>query len=276
LVNSKYALPSTDRRSTFLDKLGAVVTLSAPLHGSPIAKRLEGPFRLSIPTLYLLSIAAKAREVADRAGWPKPSLASILDLLTKGNDIPDANAIRLLLNLDATTAGDITRFLTRIVEDGHLIEDLQPDNMRALNSTIQNGDTRPLQHFVTISPAPSLRIGDLMHPITSVAFHEVYALLYEATADAGFLPATFPEGPWIRPSDESLAAATPKANDGIVPSTSQTLTGRANAIVEGDHLDVVGHFDSERFAGTTVFESDAGFDDDRFGRLWRAIAQVLQ
>ena len=41
-----------------------------------------------------------------------------------------------------------------------------------------------------------------------------------------------------------------------------TLDGTAAAILEGDHLDVVGHFDSEKPSGTMVFKAGANFDDD--------------
>jgi triacylglycerol lipase len=275
LVNSRYDLPGADQRSIFSNKLGAVVTVSAPLHGSPIAARLNPTFRLSVPALYLLSIAAKVREVAEHAGWVQPSLAPFLEILTKQAAIPNASAIQLLLSLDATTAGNIASFLGDIVSDGDLIDDLKPSKMQALNATIADGDTRPMQHIVTVAPAPSFPIPDLFHPLTSLVFHEVYALLYRATADPRFTPAAFPRGPWLPGSDQTLAAGAPEANDGVVPAASQTLAGDATAIVEGDHLDVVGHFESKRFAATGIFKSDSGFDDRRFERLWRTVAQLF-
>jgi triacylglycerol lipase len=277
LVSSRYAL-STDRRSTFLDRLGAVVTVSAPLWGSPIGDRLGPTFRLSLPVLYLLSIAAKVREVAVRAGWTAPPLPPVLALVTAAN-VPDAEAIRLLLDLDATTAGDIARFLQNIVDDGTLIDDLKPENMNALNARIAGdaGRGRKIHQIVSVSPPPSFSLPDLLHPLASIAFHEIYSLMYDATSSPHFSPVEFPQGPWIPHTDRTLADDAPRANDGVVPSSSQTLDGQATAIVTADHLDVVGHFDSLRFRGaTTIFRSDAGFDDTRFARLWGIVAQTFR
>jgi triacylglycerol lipase len=276
LVNRRYRF-ANDRRSEILDRIGAVVTVSAPLHGSPIAERMNTAFRLSLPAMYLLSIAAKAREIAARAGWTLPSLAPILELVPF-RQIPDGPTLRTLLSLDDTTVADIGRFLAHVSADGDLIDDLKPSNMRALNAEIAEGDEQehPLHSFADVSPPPHLIPPiDLLHPVGSLIFHQLYAGAYAATASAAFRPNTFPEGRWLG-GDRSLAHTGACPNDGIVPSASHTLTGQAAGVVEADHLDVIGHFDSDHFDGTTLFESHAGFDDARFRTLWQAVAQLLR
>lgn len=59
----------------------------------------------------------------------------------------------------------------------------------------------------------------------------------------------------------------PRANDGIVPASSQTLARHAARIMLGDHLDVVGHFEWRK--NTTLFKSGAGFPRRVFEELWR-------
>jgi hypothetical protein len=65
----------------------------------------------------------------------------------------------------------------------------------------------------------------------------------------------------------------PRANDGIVPASSQTLGGRAARIVLADHLDVIGHFEGRW--NTTLFKSGAGFGQREFAELWRFVADAL-
>jgi triacylglycerol lipase len=65
----------------------------------------------------------------------------------------------------------------------------------------------------------------------------------------------------------------PQANDGIVPASSQTLTGHAARVVLADHLDVVGHFEGR--GNTTLFKSGAGFGRREFTELWRFVAEAL-
>lgn len=64
----------------------------------------------------------------------------------------------------------------------------------------------------------------------------------------------------------------PRANDGIVPASSQTLAGHAARIVLADHLDVVGHFE---WRWNTLFKSGAGFGRRQFEELWCCVAAAL-
>ena len=82
-------------------------------------------------------------------------------------------------------------------------------------------------------------------------------------------PAVVPEGPWI---GQRKLVPQPTSNDGIVPAWSQTLSGRAEGIVLGDHLDVIGHYES---AGATFLRSGSGFDDARFRLLWDRVGRCI-
>ncbi len=105
----------------------------------------------------------------------------------------------------------------------------------------------------------------------------VYALCYAGAARGDFRPQSFPGGPWIAAcapgTERELVEDAPRANDGIVPASSQTLAGHAARIVLADHLDVVGHF--EWRGNTTLFKSGAGFGRREFEELWRFVAEAL-
>jgi len=55
-----------------------------------------------------------------------------------------------------------------------------------------------------------------------------------------------------------------------VPAWSQTLHGEAAGIVLGDHLDVIGHYES---MDATFLRSGSHFDDARFRALWSEVAK---
>jgi hypothetical protein len=251
--------------------IGSVVTVAAPLHGTPLAAQLAGEFALSLPGLSLLSIVAKAREI-----MPLPR-ARARDLLVaeivRRRTVPNDARLALLFDLDPVTAGEIARFLDHVVHDHALLHDLEPAPMRELNTRIAGGDHPGLRHVVTVAPPPPLL--NTSGGIVGEVFRLIYAILYEATADRTFAPARFPTGPWLDGSSPALAA-TPAANDGVVPSSSQALTATAHAIVEADHLDVVGHFRSRRFRSTTVLRSGAEFDDVDFQQLWSTVGGMLR
>ena len=58
-----------------------------------------------------------------------------------------------------------------------------------------------------------------------------------------------------------------------MPAWSQTLDGRAEGIVLGDHLDVIGHYEA---AGATFLKSGSKFDDNRFRSLWERVGRALR
>ena len=160
----------------------------------------------------------------------------------------------------------IRRFLADVARDHDLVRDLTPESMSELNRALLGGDVVSPISFVSVAPAPGFS------PLT-FAFAPLQRLLYDVTyrLTAGRPPegARAPEGSWI---GGHRAALTPTANDGIVPAWSQTLDGRAEGIVLGDHLDVIGHYEA---AGATFLKSGSRFDDNRFRALWERVGRAL-
>jgi triacylglycerol lipase len=278
LVNPLYLPeggPTSADKQRIVARLGGVVSLSAPHRGAPIAYNLgplvphliEGPVSGLISWLYLVSIlnTARSRKLVDHARY----LMTALLALPKSLVMPVTGSRELLeltTELDAETADQIRRFLQRVVDDNRLVGDLAPEAMRELNARIATGDTFPIHSFVSVSPEPRLWPPEPTRLL--------YAAIYEAARPReGGEP--FPEGEWIGPAAPALA--TKGARDGVVTSASQPAPAVAAArrpvrLIEGDHLDVVGHFEG---VGETFFKSEANMTRERFYDLWGRVARSL-
>lgn len=271
LVNSQYRWPGATASASFVSRIGAVVSLSGPHWGAPIARRMRGTLEGVLPELYLASILAKHNRF--------PIVESLLfGLFTVGSDPgkqPSAHVLRAMGQLPEGVAKDVMRFLKRIIDDHGLIHDLTPLSMARLNSAVKAGECPRVKYYATAAPAPTA-FGLLEQGLKGEALGAAFYASSERLARPD--PSeemSFPRGPWIADRASGSQATDAETNDGVVPTSSQTLTGDATAIVQGDHLDVVGHYPSQRFQGNTLFKSAANFDDDRFDALWRSISSEL-
>jgi len=275
LASPRYRFDGEDRklRTRLLRHLGTVVTLSAPQHGTPIAKSFMRWFpRLVLEGMSLATIMAHAGRVTQRLGIPGIGLAYTLFQAVRAR--PDVNGpvIDLLTGMDEETARQIERFRGMVMSDTRILRDLAPERMATVNERVGDHGAR-LVEIVTVAPRPSFTQGGL-HALDRRA---VYALCYAGAAASDFRPRSFPKGPWIAAcapgTERETVEDAPRANDGIVPASSQTLAGHAARIVLADHLDVVGHF--EWRWNTTLFKSGAGFGRREFEELWRFVAEAL-
>lgn len=278
LTNWKYRWPGETThpdRTSFLDKVASVIPISAPLLGTPIARRLRGAMEVAIPNLFLLSILAKQQEHVKISESMLLLYASILHAASGGG--PQEGVLRLLGGLSKDAAKEVGEFLDDIVDDHPLIDDLTPFAMARLNDRLRGGDVRPHDCFVTVAPSPMAWDGIVAGLGIPKLQWAIYAFAYWAThPDASDLESLeFPDGQWIGAPAGVAGLVSDAANDGVVPAGSQTLDGNAAGIVAGDHLDVIGHFESHDFRGTTVFKSGAGFDDARFKAVWDAVAAIV-
>ncbi|MGZ3447386.1 MAG: esterase/lipase family protein, partial [Myxococcaceae bacterium] len=275
LLNPRFHFKGEDPalRERLAESVGTVVTLSAPHHGTPIASSLvHGLSHLLLEGMSLATILAAAGQLRRRLGLPGLSfLMTLLETVAPRRNV-NAPAIALLAGMDEETARQIARFRGMVMSDTRLLHDLAPERMAQLNARIGEGDPERLVQIVTVAPRPTLRGG--LHGLDRRA---AYALCYGATASRVFRPDRFPDGPWIaarpRGSERAAVEDAPRANDGIVPASSQTLTGSAARLVLADHLDVIGHF--EWRWNTTIFKSGAGFGRREFMALWRFVAAAL-
>jgi triacylglycerol lipase len=254
------ALPE---RGELIAKIGSVITVSAPFHGTPLAERLGRGAWVVVPSLWFASILASRGRL--RLAGQAAAIFNLLKRATLQQPTPTDQVIAQLADVDDETAHQIRRFLGDVAGDHRLVADLAPSAMSELNRSLARGDVRPPVSFVSVAPRARLSPREFL-----VA--PVQRILYDVTSRlaAGPVPehAQIPDGPWI---GERIHLG-PRSNDGIVPAWSQTLDGRAAGIVLGDHLDVIGHYES---VGATFLRSGSHFDDARFRSLWEHVGRCI-
>jgi len=255
------ALPE---RGEMISRIASVVTLSAPFHGTPLARRAGRTAWLAAPTLWFGSILASRRRL--RLAGQVAGLWNLVKRVTRQEPTPTDEVIAQLADVDDETAHQIRRFLGDVARDHQLVEDLTPDAMRELNRTLRGSDAVAPVSFVSVGPRARFSPWAF---ITTPVQRLLYDVTWKLTADAPPDSLRVPEGPWIGGRHIPL---TPTSNDGIVPAWSQTLDGRAAGIVLGDHLDVIGHSEA---AGATFLKSGSHFDEARFRALWEQIGRAL-
>ena len=243
----------------------SLVTISAPLRGTPLARRVGRGLWLAAPALWFASILASRGRL--RIAGMAATLFNLLKKATLQEPTPTDELIAQLADVDRETATQIRRFLRDVASDHRLVDDLTPEKMSVLDASIAGGDSVPLRSFVSVSPPAGLSpLKFVTAPLQRLFYDASYALTATAPRDGGAVP----RGPWLGHGRTALGE---RANDGIVPAWSQTLDGAAAGIVLGDHLDVIGHYESQ---GATFLRSGSDFDDARFRALWTAVADALQ
>lgn len=257
-----------ERRRRVAARLGHVVTLSAPFHGTPCAVKLRPEFKGLVAALSLWNVLDHGGALAGALGPLVATLLGALQVVARDGRA-NAGVVELLdrLGVDHATVGEIVKFRDAILRDDALLDDLAPGRMEAMNARLAP-DPIAIESYVTASPRPAL--GDL----GGLERRAFYLLLHHATSDASFAPAAFPHGRWlVGAHDHDLVGNAPEASDGVVPASSQTVSGEAAGIVLADHEDVIGHFDGQE--NTTLFKSGSGFTRARFARLWADVAARL-
>jgi hypothetical protein len=253
-----------EERGDLISRIASVITLSAPFHGTPLARRASRTVWLAAPTLWFGSILASRRRL--RVAGQVAALFNLAKRVSRQKPTPTDEVIAQLADVDDETADQIRRFLGDVARDHRLVEDLAPDAMGELNRNLQGSDPAPPVCFVSVAPRASFSPWAF---ITTPLQRLLYDVTWKLTAEAPPDSVRVPEGPWIGPRHIVL---TPTSNDGIVPAWSQTLDGRAEGIVLGDHLDVIGHSEA---AGATFLRSGSHFDEARFRALWERIGRAL-
>jgi len=256
------ALPE---RADLIRRIASVVTISAPFYGTPLASRVSHGLWVAAPVLWFASILA-SRGRLRLAG----QAATLWNLARKAvlqrHPTPTDEVIAQLADVDDDTAHQIRRFLGDVAGDHRLVDDLAPQSMAALNRTLEGKDARAPISFVSVAHRPRLSLRAFFPAPLQRLFFDVSSRLAAGVPPDG---AKVPAGPWI---GGQAMHVSEKDNDGIVPVWSQTLDGRAAGIVLGDHLDVIGHYES---AGATFMRSGSRFDDGRFRALWEQVGRCI-
>jgi hypothetical protein len=271
--------PRGSERSEVIRSIGKIVTISAPLKGTPLVRHVRplrdavldgvqiltllGIFRNSeIDSLVLQWLTAGTGSL-----WRSPVFGALpFEIVSQAarravpSDVPNRNGDEV--------AAQVKRFLEKIQEDRQLFEDLSVDNMARLNAEIAGGDSTSIISYVTVSPKPSL-IDIGLDPLGRA----VYQILYLATARDP-LPGPPPAGRPLGAAKDVIGLVSEEVScDGVVPARSQTLDGSPARIVLADHLDVVGSFQGG--TGADVMRSHADFNKTSFAELWWDVADRI-
>src|SRR5919204_2125654 len=262
LAHPRYS--AVPERADLIARIGSVITVSAPFHGTPLARRLGRTSLAVVPALWFGSILASRGRL--RLAGQAAALFNLIKRVIARQTTPTDEVIAQLADVDDDTAHQIRRFLADVAADHRLVVDLTPDAMGELNRALAGGDAIAPVTFVSVAPRAGLSpLAFIAAPLQRL----FYDVTWRLTAANPPPDARLPEGPWIGGRHLSLQ---PPPHDGIVPAWSQTLDGRAEGIVVGDHLDVIGHYES---VNATFLRSGSGFDDARFRALWDRVGRCI-
>jgi triacylglycerol lipase len=253
------------------------ISVATPHHGTPLANHfltVQGQTLLLVLTA--LATSGQGRGVLVLGAKAIALAAQVDDWLGRKDTALDRIAQNLLRRMRIDRRDPLWKYLSGIERDQGAVLQLTPEAIELFDAAVVDRPGIDYGCVVAGVPAPtdSLSIRALLDP-ERVALRTVFRLLH---ALAG---RPHPRYPYPRPSastkralDRGLGfAATPRTNDGIVPTLSQ-LHGRLLHVARGDHLDVVGHY---TLAGTTGdwLPSGAGFTPAAFDATWDAVANAI-
>jgi hypothetical protein len=258
--------------------VSAVVTVSSPHHGTPLASTFSGP--LGHQLLRLLSLTTIH---ALRTGrLPLTAVIRLAGLARLGKAPPSGVLEQVYQQLLGDFTGERRRaveaFLADVNTDQGLVQQLTPSGMEVLNASAADRPGLPYGCVVTRARPPGLKT--LWSAGLSPYAQSTHALFVAMYRFAGRSPRTF-----LPRLDKQQAGALrraygrippPGANDGIVPTLSQ-VRGRVLHATWADHHDVLGHFhDPTRVPPHFDWmASGSAFERKGFEALWDDVAGFL-
>jgi triacylglycerol esterase/lipase EstA (alpha/beta hydrolase family) len=272
------ALPTTVNVEECAAAVRSVVGVSAPHHGTPLAKHFTSIFGgqllklLSLATVYSLRTGRLPVGVALR----------LARLLRRSDAQPTGVVDQLFLQLLSDFGGKrrraIEQFFSSVHSDQGLVSQLAPGTMELFNSATNDRPGVRYGTVVTRARTPGLRsfsrAGLSGYAQTT---HALYVVLYRLARGR----------PTDPPSDLSAehkkflrraygAVPDHRANDGIVPTLSQ-VRGHLVSAVWADHHDVLGHFHQPQHVPPHFdwVVSGTGFHREQFEAVWKAVARFL-
>jgi len=272
------SLPTSADPERCARAVSAVVSVSTPHFGTPLARSFSGPLGHQI--LRLLSLTTiHALRTGRLPLWAVIRLAGLARL---GKAPPSGVLEQLYNQLLADFSGERRRaveaFLADVQADQGLVGQLAPAGMEVFNASAADRPDLPYGCVVTRARPPGLASlwSAGLSPYAQ-STHALFVALYRFSSRS-------PRS-WLPRLDRQQAAVLrkaygrippPQANDGIVPTLSQAR-GRVLHATWADHHDVLGHFD----APTRVpphfdwMHSGSAFDRRGFEVLWDDVAGFL-
>jgi triacylglycerol lipase len=266
----------------WLPRVRTAVSLNAPHYGTPLASYFTTAagtrvlYALSLLTFVSLSIGEPSLAIFSRL---VAGIGSVDKLF--GGDIRLFSRVTdgILRFVDDEGRGEITDFLGLVRSDQGGVIQIMPEAMDLFNSAVKSHSDVRYASIATAAPAPrALRFAQRVRSPYGALTAAMYTTLYQFTSQR---PSVYdyakPNGEELRILQEGIAEAiTDELNDGIVPTLSM-IWGKLLWAGEGDHLDVLGHFqdDVKPRLHTDWMTSGARFTRARFAALMDAVAGFL-
>ncbi|MCO4764392.1 MAG: triacylglycerol lipase [Myxococcales bacterium] len=262
-------------------RIRAIVTVSTPHHGTPVAG-----FFTSIIGQKLLSLLSSLTLYTLRFG--QLPLSMMLRIGAFATRIDDAVGLdrSLLDELYASLLGDLSEerrialesMVKEVSTDQRLMPQLAPEALDLFNASTGNRPGVGYGSVITRANPPGVRsaIRAGLDPYAQVS-HSLFSFVWLI---ASRTPTTrIPQLSFAhREALERGFGALPtwRDSDGVVPTLSQPW-GQVLHTAYGDHLDTVGHFDDPNHdpPHDDWLAAGTGFRRPDFEALWRAIATFL-
>jgi hypothetical protein len=277
-VTPKVSLPTDVDVERSARAVRAVVTISTPHHGTPVADFFNNLLGQQI--LRLLSISTMYSLRAGRL--PVGAVLRMAKLLRSPGAKPQGVVAQIFAELLADFSLDRRRaiedFFGSIRGDQDLVAQITPAATDIFNASTQDRPSVRYGCVVTRARPPGLasvvRAGlGVYAQSTHAVFAALHRICARSRANRG-RPIPLADAETLRRAFHRKV--DPQGNDGIVPTASQ-LWGDPIAGVWADHLDVIGHFDHPTHVPPHFdwLVSGTGFTRPQFERLWRDIALWL-
>ncbi len=279
--------PSTNlgMDSTLVDwtpRVASVVTINCPHYGTPLAAyfaTVSGTrllYAASLLTVVSLTIGEPSLAILSRLlgglGGVDALLGSDQKLVRRGTDL-------LQRFVDERGRSEIMDYLRKVRRDQGGILQITPESTDLFNAAAEDAPNVRYGCIATASPSPKpMRLARrLWHPYSAMTA-AIYATFYQFAGKSARMY------PYAAPTEQQAAMLrwctserlTARSNDGVVPTLSM-LWGELLWCSEGDHLDVIGHFQDDERPTRHVdwMNSGAHFNRQRFESLMDALGAFL-
>lgn len=271
------SLPSDRSQKEIFERVESLVTIATPHLGTPLASFFASAAGKPLLRLFALTMAGLLQERRLPLSVPL-TLGRILtrvdDLVGLRRTTIDELYAGLLSDFGPEERKDVAELLDQIASDQSLIFQLTPAAVDLLNSATADPEEVRYGSVVTQAGRPGLRaMRSIGRDVYGQALHGLFAglsLLSGRATDVPMLPAH--EARLLEIFGEVPSS---RANDGVVPTRSQAW-GDVIDGCRGDHLDVVGHYPTDRDGlSSDWLPSASGFTDDDFDRVWHSVASFI-
>ena len=262
------------------NRVGSIVTIATPHHGTPLAATFGSA--MGQPILRWLSSSAVLG--LQQGQLPLSTLLRIGALIVRLDDVfglkqtvVDQLYAQVFNEWTDDRRKALIAFLEQVACDRALIVQLTPDSLDLFNATTADPDIA-FGCVITRGSRPTWRrVASQYRDAYAQALYGLYSLLWLITSrsDERYLPKLSEEQELAFLSGYGMLPHATD-NDGMSPTLSQ-VWGEVVHVANADHLDVMGQYGDLTRPGVHAdwLPSGSGFDGDKFNALWSDVAAFV-